>query len=258
MKIRDFFRNLKAGLKFVLHTGQLVNNGLCNEPGKYPLDAAYGRTLLEMIGNTADLPGGAADIVSAIVTQNSNLKEYYSLKNAITIPRDADLNDYTDFGNYVCTSGETAATLINCPANKGGFVLHVERSTGSTDGNFLKQRIIYNSLKSLEFWRVKSGGGTWGEWISPITNADFITKTVTLNQVTVPANAGITGSTTNISSQIPSGYKILDARELGSGNNGCYIYYFKVDGANITTQLRNVTNTAITTSPAAQLLLIPK
>lgn len=73
MKIRDFFRNLKAGLKFVLHTGQLVNNGLCNEPGKYPLDAAYGRTLLEMIGNTANLPGGAADIVSAIVTQNSNL-----------------------------------------------------------------------------------------------------------------------------------------------------------------------------------------
>ena len=75
MKIRDFFRNLKAGLKFVLHTGQLVNNGLCNEPGKYPLDAAYGRTLLEMIGNTADLPGGAADIVSAIVTQNSNLSQ---------------------------------------------------------------------------------------------------------------------------------------------------------------------------------------
>ena len=74
MKISDFFRNLKAGLKFVLHTGQLVNNGLCNEPGKYPLDAAYGRTLLEMIGNTENLPGGAADIVSAIVTQNSNLK----------------------------------------------------------------------------------------------------------------------------------------------------------------------------------------
>ena len=73
MRLPSFFRNLKAGLKFVLHTGQLVNNGLCNEPGKYPLDAAYGRTLLNMIGNTADLPGGAVDIVSAIVTQNSNL-----------------------------------------------------------------------------------------------------------------------------------------------------------------------------------------
>lgn len=73
MRLPSFFRDLKAGLKFVLHTGQLVNNGLCNEPGKYPLDAAYGRTLLEMIGNTENLPGGAADIVSAIVTQNSNL-----------------------------------------------------------------------------------------------------------------------------------------------------------------------------------------
>lgn len=89
MRLPDFFRDLKAGLKFVLHTGQLVNNGLCNEPGKYPLDAAYGRTLLEMIGNTANLPGGAADIVSAIVTQNSNLtgktntSDFNAFKNMI-------------------------------------------------------------------------------------------------------------------------------------------------------------------------------
>ena len=83
MRLPSFFRDLKAGLKFVLHTGQLVNNGLCNEPGKYPLDAAYGRTLLEMIGNTANLPGGAADIVSAIVAQNSNLANGYPLSICI-------------------------------------------------------------------------------------------------------------------------------------------------------------------------------
>lgn len=89
MRLPSFFRDLKAGLKFVLHTGQLVNNGLCNEPGKYPLDAAYGRTLLEMIGNTEILPGGAADIVSAIVAQNSNLSDktntsdFNNLKNSI-------------------------------------------------------------------------------------------------------------------------------------------------------------------------------
>ena len=100
--------------------------------------------------------------------------------------------------------------------------------------------------------------GVWKDWTRLLSNADFLTKIVSLNQVTVPANAGITGSTTNISGQIPSGYKLLDAREVGSGNNGCYIYYFKVDGTNITLQLRNVTNAAITTSPAAQLLLIPK
>lgn len=42
-----FYKNFKAGMAFVLHAGQLVNNGLCNEPGKYPLDAAYGKTLYD-------------------------------------------------------------------------------------------------------------------------------------------------------------------------------------------------------------------
>lgn len=102
MRFPSFFRDLKAGLKFVLHTGQLVNNGLCNEPGKYPLDAAYGRTLLEMIGNTANLPGGAADIVSAIVTQNSNLD---SKANADTVSGlTADLNNVKESINPLKTS----------------------------------------------------------------------------------------------------------------------------------------------------------
>ncbi len=49
MRFLDFFRDLKAGLKFVLHTGQLVNNGLCTEPGKFPLDAAFGKTLQDQL-----------------------------------------------------------------------------------------------------------------------------------------------------------------------------------------------------------------
>lgn len=98
---------------------------------------------------------------------------------------------------------------------------------------------------------------TWGSWSKMLTNADFITKSVNLNSITVSANAGATG-TTDVASQIPAGYKILDAKEVGSGNNGCYVYYFKVDGTNITLQIRNVTNATITTSLAAKLLLIPK
>ena len=215
MKIRDFFRNLKAGLKFVLHTGQLVNNGLCNEPGKYPLDAAYGRTLLEMIGNTADLPGGAADIVSAIVTQNSNLNKRVYYSNSVIALQSPVVNNVT-------------------------YRFQVDSRSGGV--------ILYKS---------EDNGLNWERDKEILSNADFLTKIVSLNQVTVPANTGITGST-NISGQIPSGYKLLDAREVGSGNNGCYIYYFKVDGTNITLQLRNVTNNAITTSPSAQLLLIPK
>lgn len=47
--IYQFFANLKAGLKYVLHAGQLVNNGMCDTPGEFALDAAYGHTMTEQI-----------------------------------------------------------------------------------------------------------------------------------------------------------------------------------------------------------------
>lgn len=107
------------------------------------------------------------------------------------------------------------------------------------------------------FLRAKDNG-TWSNWDELLKNANILTKTVNLTQVTVPANSGTAGSTTNISAQIPAGYKLLDAREVGSGNNGCYVYFFNFDGVNITLQIRNITNAAITTTPVARLLLIPK
>ncbi len=47
--IYQFFSNLKAGLKYVLHTGKLVNSGMCETPGEFALDAAYGKTLQDQI-----------------------------------------------------------------------------------------------------------------------------------------------------------------------------------------------------------------
>ena len=47
--IYKFFTNLKAGLKYVLHTGKLVNSGMCETPGEFALDAAYGKTLTDQI-----------------------------------------------------------------------------------------------------------------------------------------------------------------------------------------------------------------
>ena len=110
---------------------------------------------------------------------NSNFDKYYSLSDAIQIPSGADLNNYTDFGNYVSSAASISSTLQNCPALNGGFVLHVERVTGATDGTFLKQRIIYNEAKSLEFWRVKTGKESWSSWVSPITNADYNAQSIT-------------------------------------------------------------------------------
>ena len=128
--------------------------------------------------------------------------------------------------------------------------------TGNVSGSVALE-IGSRSDRGNPYVRSKSSGG-YTEWVKLITSADFLMKTVSLTQVTVPANSGTTGSTTNISTQIPAGYKLLDARGVGSGNNGCYIYFFNVDGVNITFQLRNVTNAAITTTPLARLLLIPE
>ncbi len=47
--IYQFFANLKAGLKYVLHTGKLVNSGMCETPGEFALDAAFGKTLQDQI-----------------------------------------------------------------------------------------------------------------------------------------------------------------------------------------------------------------
>lgn len=56
--IYKLLENLKAGLKYVLHAGQLVNNGLCETPGQFPLDAAYGKALTDQItGLYSDLGG---------------------------------------------------------------------------------------------------------------------------------------------------------------------------------------------------------
>ena len=126
MRLPSFFRDLKAGLKFVLHTGQLVNNGLCNEPGKYPLDAAYGRTLLEMIGNTEILPGGAADIVSAIVAQNSNLSHKanaadYALINLAGMNFLYDQNNNTVGFQWLFGANKEYGYAINISTANGGM-----------------------------------------------------------------------------------------------------------------------------------------
>lgn len=152
------------------------------------------------------------------------------------------------------------ATIKDMPPNyHNGGIIRILNIGGRYEIDYRRQNA--NSLLSPPehyIGSVAASNPTSIEWSKNLTSADIIMKTVSLTQVTVSANSGTTGSTTNISAQIPAGYKLLDAREAGSGNNGCYVYFFNVDGANITLQLRNVTNATITTTPLARLLLISK
>lgn len=51
MNFFQFFRNLKAGLQFVLHAGQIVNNCVTDNAG-LPLSAAQGKVLKDLIDTT--------------------------------------------------------------------------------------------------------------------------------------------------------------------------------------------------------------
>ena len=69
MNFFQFFRNLKAGLQFVLHTGQIVNNCVTNNAG-LPLSAAQGKLLMDkytqLYSDKLSLPQATIDIGASI------------------------------------------------------------------------------------------------------------------------------------------------------------------------------------------------
>ena len=128
------------------------------------------------------------------------------------------MNDYTDFGNYYCSSGGVAATLLNCPISDSGFVLHVERTTGDTSGAYLKQRIVANKSAATEFWRTLLDS-TYKDWIIPLTNTNYIIRGTGTVTVTVPATkTADTGVSFSVSyPEVP--HVIV----FGSSASACYL-----------------------------------
>ena len=53
MKLAKFLRDFKAGMAYVLHVGDLINNATCTESGK-ALDARMGKTLQDQITSLND------------------------------------------------------------------------------------------------------------------------------------------------------------------------------------------------------------
>lgn len=93
----QFLANLKAGLKYVLHAGQLVNSGLCETPGMFPLDAAYGKTLTDQI------TGLYSEIIKSSINESMRYK----------------INIYHNWGIDV-TAGAISKIKFNVP---DGYVL---------------------------------------------------------------------------------------------------------------------------------------
>ena len=99
MNFFQFFRNLKAGLQFVLHTGQIVNNCVTDN-SSLPLSAAQGKALMDKY----------TQLYSDLNTTNNNLSKKLSVGNNIA---SADLTYDVNDGRFGTLSMRFSDGTIN-------------------------------------------------------------------------------------------------------------------------------------------------
>ena len=75
MNFFQFFRNLKAGLQFVLHAGQIVNNCVTDNAG-LPLSAAQGKALMDKYTQLYSEVGTVSDNLSKAISCSDLFADY--------------------------------------------------------------------------------------------------------------------------------------------------------------------------------------
>lgn len=158
-------------------TDQRLNNELCGEviaAIPTPVDTTdlwdqYQASLNEWLGTVAaaldeTLAGNLQNQITALEEDINTVKQNsFELNPTQTIPSNADLNDYTDFGCWLCPSTAVSKTLKNCPLNNQGFSLRVMRGTS----NAYRVQEIIAGLGGRIYRHYT--GTTWSKWI---TDAD--------------------------------------------------------------------------------------
>ena len=79
------------------------------------------------------------------------------------IPDSSDLDDFVEEGVYFCSSGASAATIVNTPVTNNGFRLEVKKTIPTTENNRMYQVVYVNFTEPITFKRVLSWDG-WSAW----------------------------------------------------------------------------------------------
>lgn len=144
MNFFQFFRNLKAGLQFVLHAGQIVNNCVTDNAG-LPLSAAQGKVLKDLIDTT-----------------NNNL----SNAGIPTVKKITDLYAIKKSGFYYYDAGATNAPM----SSRGGMIV----------ANYLSDSWISLTVvpyASSKIYTNTKYNNTWVGWAESATKDD-LTKSI--------------------------------------------------------------------------------
>ena len=155
MNFFQFFRNLKAGLQFVLHAGQIVNNCVTDNAG-LPLSAAQGKVLKDLIDTTNNNLSKKADATSL---------SSYALKsdlNTVLMYRGVITGDLNRGRNLVIAPGiysiQSVSTITNGPSDFGGWGIFVQ-----FPDNLFSQMIL-NSPNYIKFRKYSGQNPSWGAW----------------------------------------------------------------------------------------------
>ena len=179
MNFFQFFRNLKAGLQFVLHTGQIVNNCVTDN-SSLPLSAAQGKALMDKYTQL-----------------------YSEIGNRFYVRASE-----TDFNNMTRSGYFFGKLVQNTPdgTTDSNWIIEVQAFDNNTGWTF--QRAARSSDKAI-FTRIQDNG-TWSDREVLARKSDLsqniIAKTFNV-QATVKANEGYI---CDIPFTVPDGYELLD------------------------------------------------
>lgn len=127
-----------------------------------PKVPSYTKGNIDSGDNTVDMP--MFQVLIEDITLESVTPVYtmaaadYELDPKNEIQSGDDLNNYTDFGNWLCPNAAVAKTLKNCPLTDQGFSLRVMRGTS---GAYRVQEIIAGLGDRI--YRHYTGT-TWSQW----------------------------------------------------------------------------------------------
>ena len=168
MNFFQFFRNFKAGMQFVLHAGQIVNNCVTDNAG-LPLSAAQGKALMDKY----------TQLYSDLNTTNNNL----SNAGIPTVKKITDLYAIKKSGFYYYDAGATNAPM----SSRGGMIV----------ANYLSDSWISLTVvpyASSKIYTNTKYNNTWVGWAESATKDD-LTKSIDFrgNAKTFKVRSGETG-----------------------------------------------------------------
>ena len=223
MNFFQFFRNLKAGLQFVLHAGQIVNNCVTDNAG-LPLSAAQGKVLKDLYTQLySEVSNSGIPIVKKIT-------DLYSIKAS---------------GFYYYDAGTTNAPM----SSRGGMIV----------ANYLSDLWISLTVipyASSKVYIISKHGNDWSNWTEYASKNDLsnfvVSERVVFPAVTISANDAT--HTSNVSVQ-KDGYKLMGVFIRSTGNYQVYHYEIVIDrNENINIGLKNTASASVTATATVQAI----